>query len=96
MNYLRDFGFLLPQIGDVVRVSSSVPEPSRGWAGVNGSSVGKVVKIKGTAGHEDVVVDFPECKNWIASPTELEMSRELTTGDKVQVMLLKVLYKDNG
>ncbi|XP_067944552.1 uncharacterized protein [Watersipora subatra] len=73
--------------GDKVRVSSFIPEPSRGWAGVTGSSVGKVKSIKGKKGEEEVTVDFPECKDWVGLATELEHHREPSIGDKVQVKL---------
>lgn len=68
-----------------MRVSSNIPEPSRGWAGVNGSSVGKVRKVGGSKGQEEVTVDFPECKDWIALATEVELVREPKKGDNVQV-----------
>lgn len=66
-------------------MSSSIPEPSRGWAGVNGSSVGKVKRVGGLKGQEEVTVDFPECKGFVALVTELEVFREPKEGDKVQV-----------
>ena len=73
------------QIGDEVRVSSAIPEPSRGWAGVNGSSVGKVKKVKGSKGQEELTIDFPECKDWIGLATEVQFHRRPSKGDKVQV-----------
>jgi len=68
-----------------VRVNSNIPEPSRGWAEVNGSSIGKITAIEGPEGQEEVTVDFPECKDWVGLATELEMSREPIKGEKVQV-----------
>lgn len=71
-----------------MRVSSKIPEPSRGWAGVNGSSVGKVKKVEGSKGHEEVTVNFQECNNWIGYATELELDREPRKGDHVQVTII--------
>lgn len=71
-----------------MRVSSSIPEPSRGWGGINGSSVGKVKKIAGLKDQEEVTVDFPQCKKWVALATEVELVREPNKGDKVQVNML--------
>lgn len=69
-----------------MRVSSSIPEPSIGWAGVNGSSVGKVKKVAGLKGQEEVTVNFPECHDWTAPGKELELVREPKKGENVQVL----------
>ena len=66
-------------------MSKSIPEPSRGWAGVNGSSVGKIKSIEGDLGHEEIVVDFPECKDWIGLVSEVEVARDPIKGERVQV-----------
>ena len=74
------------QIGDKVRVSSAIPEPTRGWGGVNGSSVGEVKEVTGSEGQEEITVEFPECNDWVGVTRDLEFHRELVVGDSVQVI----------
>lgn len=80
------------KVGDKVRMSSFIPEPSRGWAGVNGSSIGTVKSIDGTKGSEEIIVRFPECKEWMGSESELELSKTPAVGEKVQVQLKKLFF----
>ena len=70
-----------------MRVSSAIPEPTRGWGGVNGSSVGEVKKVTGSEGQEEITVDFPECKDWVGIATDLQFYREPVVGDSVQVII---------
>ena len=64
------------KFGNKVRVNSSLAEPRRGWAGVTGSSLGKVLEISGEKGKEELTVKFPECKEWMGLATELELARK--------------------
>ena len=52
---------------------------------MNGSSIGTVKEIDGPKGKEEVVVDFPDCKEWVGFAGELEISRKPFSGEKVQV-----------
>lgn len=78
---------IFEKVKDKVRVSRLIPEPSRGWAGVNGSSVGLITKIDGPAGKEEITVDFTECKNWVGVVSDLEIAREPSQRELVQVFL---------
>ena len=66
-------------------MSAKIPKPVRGWGNVNGSSIGTVKEIDGPKGKEEVVVDFPDCKEWVGFASELEISRKPFSGEKVQV-----------
>ncbi|KAL7888355.1 hypothetical protein AOLI_G00033290 [Acnodon oligacanthus] len=75
------------QIGDKVRVKSTVVTPKHQWGGVTHKSVGVVTDIK----EDTVIVDFPECKGWngIISEMQLLSSKDiegcLRIGDRVRV-----------
>ncbi|XP_067943517.1 uncharacterized protein [Watersipora subatra] len=73
------------EVGDKVQIKSSVLEPSRGWGNVTGSSIGRVLKIEGEEGKEELTIDFPECSNWVGLAKELEIPVKLKKGDAVQV-----------
>jgi len=68
-----------------VRASRRVREPSTGWNGINGSSVGIVKSVKGSQGREKVTVEFPENESWRGLATDLELVRGLNLQDEVQV-----------
>ncbi|XP_066533507.1 uncharacterized protein [Hoplias malabaricus] len=73
------------QIGDSVRVKSTVVTPKHQWGGVTHKSVGVVTDIKeGT-----VTVDFPECKGWKGIVPEMELisvkKGNFSIGDHVRV-----------
>ena len=77
-----------------MRVNSGIPEPTRGWGGANGSSVGRVKLVSTFEGEKEITVEFPECKNWIGLTTDLEFNRKPQKGDNVQVKTLckKIFY----
>ncbi|XP_067944213.1 uncharacterized protein [Watersipora subatra] len=73
--------------GQKVRVRRSIPRPSRGWGGINRSSVGSVIAVTGTEECETIAVKFPECKDWIGAACDLEPVLKLKEGEKVQLKL---------
>ncbi|XP_067945351.1 uncharacterized protein [Watersipora subatra] len=75
------------EVGDRVWVRKIIPEPSRGWGEVNGSSVGTITNITRVEGKEEITVDFPECEGWIGLPTDIERERLANKEDEVQVKL---------
>jgi len=75
-----------------VRASSRIPEPSTGWNGINGSSVGVVKQVKTFQGKKKVIVEFPENKNWKGLVGDLELVRGLVEKDTVQVNNFKLIY----
>ena len=73
-----------------MRVSSSIPAPSRGWAGVTASSVGTVVAVGGDLdGEVEITVSFPECEEWIGFAKDLEIGQSPAVGEQVQVSLYR-------
>ena len=68
-----------------MRVNSGIPEPTRGWGGANGSSVGRVKLVSTFEGEQEITVEFPECTNWIGLTTDLEFNRKPKKGEYVQV-----------
>ncbi|XP_067945164.1 uncharacterized protein [Watersipora subatra] len=82
--------------GQKVRVRRSIPRPSRGWGGINRSSVGSVVTVTGREGCETIAVKFPECKDWIGAACDLEPVLRLEEGEKVQMKLSVDCAEDYG
>ena len=75
------------QKGDRVSVRLDVTEPRGGWNNVTHADEGKLLAIKKGQFGEKAVVDFPPCRGrrWKGLLSELELSRQITIGDLVQV-----------
>ncbi|XP_067273527.1 uncharacterized protein [Pseudorasbora parva] len=82
------------EVGDSVRVKSSVVIPTHKWGSVSNISIGVVKKIQG----KFLTVDFPEQKNWTGVVSEMERvtsvgsdlltnnsSVDIKVGDRVRV-----------
>ena len=72
--------------GDKVRVKSSVREPEYGWGSVSPGEVGTFKELRDDG---RAIIDFPSQSDWMADPSEIELSREgggsFLQGDKVRV-----------
>ncbi|KAL7888353.1 hypothetical protein AOLI_G00033270 [Acnodon oligacanthus] len=74
------------RVGDRVRVKASVSSPKYGWGSASHSAVGVVTAIHG----QNMNVDFPDHKSWMADISEMELapsvdSETFRVGDQVRV-----------
>ncbi len=67
-------------LGDKVRIKSSVAKPEYEWGAVTHASIGVVTSID-TDG--EVILDFPQQKKWYGLLVELELVKNVQTGDYI-------------
>ena len=62
------------KVGDRVRVKPSVTRPTYSWGEINSFSVGIVKEVKDD---DDIIVDFPEQKEWTGIIYQMEHAKGL-------------------